>query len=1158
MNRDRRLNILQNEATLLWYSLRMLVGRNLLAVGMISAVVLGVVFSHSVSLRDTKLSVLLRQLEMFAPLLGIVIFSDLIAGDVEAKRSTLLMSSRYGIVPVVIRKLIHGLIITSATYLINLLILRFFYTSFNILPAFLIIVPGALFFGMIGLLAATFASRALVGYTAGITTLILSIVVPETMPLVPTAFALKSKLATATLFGEHNWLFAKAVFVVLALVMAALVVVMAKKRSHRFNVVIAAALLLAGCYSVTHIMWSREVRPDVYFSHPGMQLDVIQNDDKLIIRTAAVRVWGRGNNKSNEETSLTDTIYKSENGRWIEQRQVGYDPSKEYDLVHVDIEADVDPDVAAIDARAQAHIKVLAENLQKVYIRIGWELQVKQVEVDGARAMVSQYGDLVEVPLAKPTDKGQTVKLDVAYAGTLRLPSVRQRAESNDKNTLFVNSRWYPFVKSWYGEGLGETYTYDARITVPKGWCVGAGEPAGTKGDGQTWHFGTDTPCDRIGLLVTRLDKQQAQVGDIKVTVFGRSISARYMRQIADRTCDVLRYYETVFGKYPHRNLSMVEYDHMGAGGIAVPSIVLINTKRCRPEHKSDVLNTYVPHEVAHQWHSSALPRWIAEASAAYSNHLYLAQRPHSEGSLAEFHKDLNDFLEANKDSPVPLINPSGPPAYARGAYLLMMLSSANKQRTIDSLRAFITDQLTQQLVDRDATVKSFVEAMNKAAGVDLMPFVSDWVYTVGKFDPAVTGFVQSRTVANKYDVKASLTNYEKIRFPAPLRISFEDGTIHNATWNNSEESQTLEWTFDKPASSITLDPESILLDWNRYNNFRRVSTFIAGETEQPEPAAPAKKQTANWTTYTVADGLTDNNVCCLGIDSNGILFAGLSLYTKKAGTVVNRFDGEWTQPDVVSESFGSVYAVAVDHDGTIWTGGLAGLRRINEMGTTVFVLSQVRDYRSLTIGKANFKPHPRANTNIPGFVVYDLMTDEKGNIWVATDNGISIIDADGELLDHFNADNGLPGNEVLCIARDRSGTLWIGTDKGPASYRDGRWTAPPKCRAGITLALATDPAGNVCFGTYRNGIIVYNGKSYRRFNMNSRLPHNMVTALAYDRNGRLWAGTSQGLLCIDNDSQQVYTTQNSGLLSNRIADLLADDKGIWIATDTGIVKYDL
>ncbi len=1157
MKTDRHLNILKNEATLLWYSLRMLVGRNLLAVGIISAVALGAIFTYSGSVQDTKWSILLMQLEMFAPLLGIVIFSDLIAGDVEAKRSTLLMSSRYGIVPVVIRKLIHGLIITSATYLVNLLVLRLFYTSFDMFQAFLIVVPGALYFGMIGLLAATFASRALAGYAAGTAALILSMTIPETMPLVPTAFALKSKLATATLFAEHNWLFAKTAFVVLAFVLAALVVVIAWKRSHRFHVVIATALLLAGCYSVTHIMWSREVQPDIYFSNPGKQLDVIQSDDELIVRTATVRIWGRGKNKTNEETLLTDTIYKSDNGQWIEQRQVEYDPSKEYDLIHLDINADVAPAVAAFDAKVQAEIKVLAESLRKIYIRVAWEFQVKEVDVDGARAVFSRYGDLIEIPLSEPAGKGRTVKLDIAYAGTLRLPSGRQKAERNDKNTLFVNSRWYPFVKSWYHEGVMEACTYDAEITVPQGWHVGAAELVDTKDASQIWRFGTDTPCDRIGLLVTRLRKQQAQMGDITVTVFGRTISDQYMRQIAERACDSLRYYETSFGKYPHRNLSIVEYDYIGAGGVAVPSIILMNTERCRPEHESDMLNTYVPHEVAHQWHSSALPIWIAEASAIYSNYLYLAQGPDSKKNLSEFHEGLNRVFETGKNYPITLVGSTGVIAYVRGGYLMMMLTSVNKQRTIDALKTFITDQLQHQLVDKDATAERFVEAMNKAGGTDLTSFVSDWAYTIDRFDPAVTRFVQSE-IGEGFNIKASLTNYEKIRFPVPLRISFADGTNYDATWSGAKENKTIEWTFDKPARSITLDPDNVLLDWNRHNNFRRASAFVAGKTASLEPAQPAKKHTANWTTYTVADGLIDNNVRCLDIDSSGRLFAGFSLYTKKPGTVVNRFDRKWTAPDSLSASSGPVFAVTVDSNGTIWTGGSGSLRRIDEEGTTIFILSQMRHYRSFQIGKGVLEPNPSSNSNIPGFVVYALATDDEGNIWVATDNGISLIDTNGKLVNHFDTDDGLPGDEVLCMARDRSGTLWIGTDKGPASYRDGQWTAYPKCPANIVMALEIGHDGDVCFGAYRNGIIVFDGSSYRRYDsMNSRLPHNMVTALAYDRSGRLWAGTGQGLLCIDEDSQEVYTTENSGLLSNRIADLLADDEGILVATDAGIAKYD-
>ena len=133
----------------------------------------------------------------------------------------------------VTRKLIHGLIITTATYAINLLVLRLFYTSFDVASVFAITAPGALYFGTIGLLGATFASHALAGYAVGTAALIVSIASGYAMPLTPVAFQLREKLANATLFREHNWLFAKGAFVLLALVLAVLVVSMASRRSAR-------------------------------------------------------------------------------------------------------------------------------------------------------------------------------------------------------------------------------------------------------------------------------------------------------------------------------------------------------------------------------------------------------------------------------------------------------------------------------------------------------------------------------------------------------------------------------------------------------------------------------------------------------------------------------------------------------------------------------------------------------------------------------------------------------------------------------------------------------------------------------------------------------------------------------------------------------------
>jgi len=909
---------------------------------------------------------------------------------------------------------------------------------------------------------------------------------------------------------------------------------MASRRSLRLRVVISAGLLLTSSYVVFHTLWSQATPPDVYVTGPGKQLEVIQNDEGLVVRSATSQAWGRGKKKRNEETTLTDTLYKSENGRWVQQQSVEYDPTKEYDLVHVDIDADVVPETGGIDAKARADVKVLAPSLNKVYFHLGWELQVTQVSIAGQRTLFSRYGDLVEIPLAEPAQQGQDLQVSIEYGGNLRLPGGRHRSENRDKKTLFVNSRWYPFTKSWYHKGMMDTCTFDVRVTAPQGWCVGAGERIASQEMTETWRFGTDTPCDRIALLVTRLPRYETKAGDIAVTVFGHSINDAYMAQIGQRACDALHRFENAFGSYPHRNLSIVEYDHMGASGVAVPSIVLMNTKRCRPENKSGLLNGIIPHEIAHQWHSSALPTWVAETSAVYSNYLYLRHAANSAATLAEFHDTLSEVFEQTKHQPKPLFGASGMTVYTKGGYLPIMLTSLDEQRTLAALTSFIQGQLKQQIVDKDATAERFVEAMSQVAGTDWSSFVNAWVHSAERFDPAVTEFTQSRT-PDGFIVKASLAHREPIRFPTPVRIVFEDGTHHDTTWSNPEAGQTLEWTFDKPVRSIILDPDHVLLDWDRFNNTRRVGAVVAGAPESAIPEKPATAQVPGWTTHTVADGLLSNDIRYLDADAQGRLTAGFHLYSRKSGTFVQCFDGRWTQPDMISEASGSVSAGTVGHDGAIWTASWGKLRRITEDGTTILVMSQSRTRESMAIGKAILQPNPAANSNIAGYTVYDMSTDHTGNIWVATDNGVSVLDPEGQVLEHMTTEDGLPGNEVLCMAWQDGSVLWVGTDKGCASYQNGTWRAYPEVTEGIVMSIATDSKGNVYLGTYRRGVIVYDGQDARRLDTyNSRLPHNMITALLCGRESRLWVGTGDGLLCVDGSIQHVYTKDNCGLLSNQ------------------------
>ena len=107
-------------------------------------------------------------------------------------------------------------------------------------------------------------------------------------------------------------------------------------------------------------------------------------------------------------------------------------------------------------------------------------------------------------------------------------------------------------------------------------------------------------------------------------------------------------------------------------------------------------------------------------------------------------------------------------------------------------------------------------------------------------------------------------------------------------------------------------------------------------------------------------------------------------------------------------------------------------------------------------------------------------------------------------------------------------------------------------------MSIATDSKGNVYLGTYRWGVIVYDGRDARRLDTyNSRLPHNMITALLCGRESRLWVGTGDGLLCVDGSIQHVYTKDNCGLLSNQVTALATNGRHIYVGTDQGIAQYD-
>ena len=103
---------------------------------------------------------------------------------------------------------------------------------------------------------------------------------------------------------------------------------------------------------------------------------------------------------------------------------------------------------------------------------------------------------------------------------------------------------------------------------------------------------------------------------------------------------------------------------------------------------------------------------------------------------------------------------------------------------------------------------------------------------------------------------------------------------------------------------------------------------------------------------------------------------------------------------------------------------------------------------------------------------VNDLLVDRHGNLWIATQGGLSSFDS--RSFRSFTTEGGLPSNRIHCLFEDARGHLWIGTDRGVAQY-DGRLFQTIKSpHIGPVCRILEDRDGTFWLGTVVGSIIRY------------------------------------------------------------------------------------
>ncbi len=167
-------------------------------------------------------------------------------------------------------------------------------------------------------------------------------------------------------------------------------------------------------------------------------------------------------------------------------------------------------------------------------------------------------------------------------------------------------------------------------------------------------------------------------------------------------------------------------------------------------------------------------------------------------------------------------------------------------------------------------------------------------------------------------------------------------------------------------------------------------------------------------------DSLGHRSVTCILEDAEGGLWlgthgGGLCLLDRRTSTFT-RYRHDPHDPESLGHP--TVMALAEGHDGTLWVGTMGGLNRWSA--------------RDRAEGRPRFKRYTERH-GLPNNWVYGILEDEKGFLWLSTNQGLARFDPGHESFTRYGLSHGLQSNEFNFGAhyRSSSGEMFFGGISG-------------------------------------------------------------------------------------------------------------------------------
>jgi len=509
---------------------------------------------------------------------------------------------------------------------------------------------------------------------------------------------------------------------------------------------------------------------------------------------------------------------------------------------------------------------------------------------------------LLAVPLPEPVRPGGTVTLEVAW--TSRVP--RTFARTGRVGDYYFIAHWFPKIgvlddRGWQAhqfhagtEFFADFGVYDVRITVPRGWVVGATGRERERRDtaaGRTVHRYVQEDVHDFAWTASpdyvehRETFRHPTLPPVEMRLLLMPEHAGQEQRYFAATALALRKYGEWFGPYPYGHITIVDPAwQSGAGGMEYPTLFTGGTRWLAPDGTGDPEAVTV-HEAGHQffygivasnefehaWLDEGINSW-AEARVMFEEYPEQALTLRFFGGFVPWViRDalLTREVHGNGMPGYRMFATSDVPATPSWRYFPGSGARITYSKTalwLHTLERHIGWERMQQGLSRyferhrfsHPEPDDFFAAINDAAGQDLTWFF-DQVYRSSRvFDYAIGQLTTTRSGPRGFvgdGDRAVFSTGERhegpwrtevvVRrigdgiFPVDVLVTFEDGTTARERWDGRDRWTLLVFERPSPAVSAVVDPDHVLLlDVNLTNN---------SETRRPRAAEAARHWAGRW-----------------------------------------------------------------------------------------------------------------------------------------------------------------------------------------------------------------------------------------------------------------------------------------------------------------------